>query len=60
MTMQNAFPLSVVVHDRSGKEEYRAEAFEVRWKKVDDAAFLVPAGFKKADLTPELKMASLP
>jgi hypothetical protein len=60
LTMQKAFPLRVVVHDKSGKEEYRAEAFEVNWKKVDDSAFLVPAGFKKADLTPDLKMASLP
>ena len=60
MTMQKAFPLRVVVHDRSGKEEYRAEAFEVRWQKVDDSAFQVPAGFRKADLTPDLKMASLP
>jgi hypothetical protein len=60
MTTQKAFPLSVVVHDRSGKEEYRAEAFEVRWKNVDEAAFEVPPGFKRTDLTPDLKLASLP
>jgi hypothetical protein len=60
MTLEKAFPLRVVVHDRSGKEEYRAEAFEVNWKKVDDSAFQVPTGFKKADLTPDLKVASLP
>jgi Domain of unknown function (DUF4412) len=60
MTLQNAFPLRVVVHDRSGKEEYRAQAFEVSWKKVDDSAFQVPAGFKRGDLTSDLKTASLP
>lgn len=32
----------------------------MNWKKVDDSAFQVPAGFKKADLMPDLKMASLP
>jgi hypothetical protein len=48
------------VYDRSGKEEYRAEAFEVRWKNVDDSAFQVPAGFKKADLAPDMRTASLP
>jgi hypothetical protein len=60
LTLQNAFPLRVVVHDRSGKEEYRAEAFEVRWKNVDESAFQVPSGFKRADLTSDLKTASLP
>jgi hypothetical protein len=60
LTTQKAFPLRVVVHNRLGKEEYRAEAFEVNWKKIDDSEFQVPAGFKKADLTEDLKMASLP
>jgi hypothetical protein len=41
--MQKAFPLRVVVHDKSGKEEYRAEAFEVNWKKIDDSAFQLPS-----------------
>jgi len=60
MTTQKAFPLRVVVHDRSGKEEYRAQAFEAKWEPVDESAFQVPAGFKKADLTSDLKVASLP
>lgn len=60
MTVQRSFPLTVVVHDRSGKEEYRAEAFEVKWQKVDDSAFQIPTGFRNADLTSDLKMASLP
>jgi hypothetical protein len=60
MTMQKAFPLRVVVHDRSGKEVYRAQAFEAKWEPVDESAFEVPAGFRKTDLTSDLKVASLP
>jgi hypothetical protein len=60
LTMKKAFPLRIVVHDRDGKEEYRAEAFEVNWKKMDDLAFRVPAGFRKGDLASDAKMASLP
>ncbi len=60
LTMNKAFPLRIVVHDRSGKEQYRAEAFEVNWKKIDDLAFRVPAGFHKGDLGSDAKTASLP
>jgi hypothetical protein len=61
LTMKKAFPLRLVVHDdRSGRETYRAEAFEVSWKKVDDSEFQVPKEFHNAELASDAKMASLP
>ncbi len=60
LTTEKAFPLRVVVHDKSGKEEYRAEATRVERKKLDDSMFKPPAAYKKADLAKETKTASLP
>jgi hypothetical protein len=60
LTKEKAFPLRVVVHDRSGKEAYRAEAFEAHWKRIDDSAFQIPNGYRKGDLTPDTRTASLP
>ena len=60
LTREKAFPLRVVVHDSKGKEEYRAEATKVDARKVDDAGFQVPSGFKPADLSNEVRTASLP
>jgi hypothetical protein len=60
LTSEKAFPLRVVVHDKSGKEQYRAEAIRADRKKLDDALFQAPAGYKQADLAKETKTASLP
>jgi len=60
LTAEKAFPLRVVVHDKSGKEEYRAEATKTDRKKIDDAMFVMPSGYKSADLAKETKTASLP
>ncbi|HEY2518011.1 MAG TPA: DUF4412 domain-containing protein [Polyangiaceae bacterium] len=60
LTTEKAFPLRVVVHDKAGKEQYRAEATKADAKKLDDAIFQVPNGYKKADLAKETKTASLP
>jgi hypothetical protein len=60
LTAEKAFPLRVVVHDKAGKEEYRAEATKADRTKLDDALFQVPAAYKKADLAKETKTASLP
>jgi hypothetical protein len=60
LTTEKAFPLRVVAHDKSGKEEYRAEATKADRKKLDDSMFVLPAGYKSADLAKETKSASLP
>ena len=60
LTTEKAFPLRVVVHDKSGKEEYRAEATRADRKRLDDALFKPPTAYKKADLAKETKTASLP
>ncbi len=60
LTSQKAFPLRLVVRDHAGREQYRAEAFEVSWRKVDDATLAVPGGFQKSSIPPDLRMASLP
>ena len=60
LTTEKAFPLRVVVHDKAGKEQYRADATKVERKKLDDSLFDLPAGYKKADLSKEARTASLP
>jgi hypothetical protein len=60
LTTEKAFPLRVVVHDKSGKEAYRAEATKADRKKLDESLFHLPAGYKKTDLAKEAKTASLP
>jgi hypothetical protein len=60
LAKENAFPLRVVMHDKGGKEQYRAEATKVDRKKLDDSLFQLPATFKKADLATDLKAAALP
>jgi hypothetical protein len=60
LTAEKAFPLRIVVHDRSGKEQYRAEATKADRRKIDDSLFQPPRGYKKADLAKETKTASLP
>jgi hypothetical protein len=55
---EKAFPMRVVVHDKAGKEQFRAEASKVDRKKIDDALFQLPSGFKKSEL--DVKQASLP
>jgi len=60
LTTEKAFPLRVVVRDKAGKEEYRAEATRADRKKLDDALFQLPSAYKKADLAKETKLASLP
>jgi hypothetical protein len=57
---EKALPLRVVVHDKTVKEEYRAEASKADRKKIDDSLFTTPAGYKETDLAKELKTASLP
>jgi hypothetical protein len=60
LTAEKAFPLRVVVHDKGGKEEYRAEATKVDRRRLDDSMFQMPSGYKAADLAKETKTASLP
>jgi hypothetical protein len=60
LTAEKAFPLRVVVHDKTGKEEYRAEVTRADRKKLDDAMFSLPSGYKAGDLAKETKTASLP
>jgi hypothetical protein len=60
LTTEKAFPLRVIVHDKSGKEEYRADATRTERKKLDDALFQPPSAYKKADLATEARLASLP
>lgn len=60
LTSEKAFPLRVVVHDKAGKEAYRAEASRADRRKLDDALFALPIGYKTADLAKETRTASLP
>lgn len=60
LTTERAFPLRVVVHDKSGKEEYRAEATTAVRKKFDDSVLRLPIEYRRADLAKEVKTASLP
>jgi len=60
LTAEKAFPLRVVVHDKAGKEEYRADATRADRKKLDDAMFQPPTAYKKTKVIPDLKTASLP
>jgi hypothetical protein len=60
LTTEKAFPLRVVVHDKSGKEEYRAEATRAERKKLDDSLFMPPSAYKKTSSIAEMKTASLP
>jgi hypothetical protein len=60
LTAERAFPLKVIVHDKTGKEEYRADALKADRRKLDDATFRAPSGYKTADLAKETKTASLP
>ena len=60
LTKEKAFPLRVIAHDKAGKEEYRAEAAKVDRRSLDDKLFVLPPGFKRSDVSAELKTASLP
>jgi hypothetical protein len=60
LTTEKAFPLRVVVHDKLGKEEYRADAVRADRKKIDDAMFQPPTAYKKTTVMAEMKTASLP
>jgi hypothetical protein len=60
LTAARAFPLRLVVHDMSGKEEYRAEATRAERKTIDPAIFNLPTGYKQTDLASETRTASLP
>jgi hypothetical protein len=60
LTTEKAFPLRVVVHDKSGKEEYRAEATRASRKRLDDAIFQPPSAYKKTTAIADMKTASLP
>jgi hypothetical protein len=60
LTREKAFPLQVVVHDKAGKEEYRAEAKTITSKRLDDSSFQVPPGFAARDLSVGVRTASLP
>jgi len=60
LTTEKAFPLRVIVHDKAGKEEYRADVTRADRKKVDDALFHPPSAYKTANLAKETKTASLP
>jgi hypothetical protein len=60
LTTENAFPLRVIVHDKAGKEEYRAEVTRADRKKIDDASFQPPSAYKTANLAKETATASLP
>jgi hypothetical protein len=60
LTKEKAFPLRVIMHDKAGKEQYRAEASAIARKKLDDSMFQLPTGFKKGDLSTDVKTASLP
>jgi hypothetical protein len=60
LTTEKAFPLRVVMHDKSGKEEYRAEATTASRKNLDDALFQPPSAYKKTTSIADMKTASLP
>lgn len=60
LTKAKAFPLRAVVHDKSGKEQYRLQATKVDKKKIDDTTFTPPTTFAKADLAADEKQNSLP
>jgi Domain of unknown function (DUF4412) len=60
LTTAKAFPLRVIVHDKAGKEEYRAEVTRADRKKLADALFYPPSSYKAANLAKEAKTASLP
>jgi hypothetical protein len=60
LTTARAFPLRVVVHDKSGKDLYRVDTTHAVRRKIDDATFLMPSGYKSGDLASETKAASLP
>jgi len=46
------FPLRVVEMDPEGKERSRMEVTKIEKKKLDDALFAVPAGYKKFEIPP--------
>ncbi len=61
LTNAKAFPLRAVVHDKSGKEQYRVQATTISQKKIDDTTFTVPPpSFKKMDLATDEKQIALP
>lgn len=61
LTKAKAFPLRVVVHDKTGKEQYRVQATKADRKKLDDALFAAPpTTFKKMDLASDERQAALP
>ncbi|MEO7109221.1 MAG: DUF4412 domain-containing protein [Polyangiaceae bacterium] len=60
LTKAKAFPLRAVVHDKSGKEQYRLLATKVDRKKIDDTTFTVPTTFAKTDLAADEKQNALP
>ena len=58
--VEKAFPLRVVVHDKSGKEQYRAEVTKADRKKLDDTMFRPPTAYKKTTFIADMRTASLP
>ena len=47
MSGGNHFPLRVITHDKTGKEEMRLEAQKIEKKKLDDARFVPPPDYKQ-------------
>src|SRR5262249_16247777 len=45
-----AFPLRVIEMDPAGKELSRIEVTKIEKKKLDDALFTIPAGYKKLEM----------
>jgi hypothetical protein len=60
LTREHAFPLKVVATDKTGKQEFRAEATKIEVRHLDDALFKVPADYHAGTLAKSVKVASIP
>ena len=58
--VERAFPLRVIATDKTGKQEFRAEATKIEQKHLDDALFKVPNDYHVVPLTKSMKVASIP
>lgn len=50
MAEHGFFPLRMVAHDKSGKEQMRMEAVAIDPKSLDDSLFVPPADFEKIEM----------
>lgn len=60
LTKERAFPLRVIATDKTGKQEFRAEATKIESRKLDDGLFTVPSAYHVVSPSKAMKVASVP